>query len=183
MQQRQRWCNCLWRRLLPQEQAFVYAWFGEPLGQWLASRVRLSQRRVGDTQRALCLNGGWMSFPKSAYEGQSVRNALRLQHPRVAGIFAHELLHELQRRQGMPVTRQAFYLQCQWLLQGKNPYCYSCPSSHRELLKQFWHANVEQQGQMWQDCVEAVVAGRPLPSHVWLPVAVRAGRLRRRQFD
>lgn len=121
-----------------------------------------------------------MSLPKSAFEGQSMRNALRLHHPGVAGLFAHELLHALQRQQGMPVTRQAFWLQCQWLLQRKNPYFYSCSGRPRALLRQFWHAHVEQQGQMWQDCVEAVVAGHPLPSHAWLPVAVRAGRLRRR---
>lgn len=181
MRATKRWPPRLWRRLLPQERAFVCRWFGQSQGLWLAARVRLGQRRLGDTRRALCLNGGWMSFPKAAFEGQSMRGALLLDHPSVAGLFAHELLHELQRQQGLPVTFQAFWLQYQWLVQGKNPYSYSCPCSSRALLRQFWLANVEQQGQMWQDCVQSAVAGQALTSHAWLPLAVRAGRLRRRK--
>jgi hypothetical protein len=122
-----------------------------------------------------------MSFPKAAFEGQSMHHALRLEHPSVAGIFAHELLHELQRRQGEPVTAEAFWLQCQWLVQRKNPYFYSCQRSASGLLRQFWLVNVEQQGQMWEDYVQSAVAGQALASHAWLPVAVRAGRLRRRK--
>lgn len=174
-----RWSPHLWRRLLTPEHAFVCAWFGQEQGSWLAARVRLGQRRLGDTRRALCLNGGWMSLPASCFHGQSMRHALRLEQPSVAGLFAHELLHEVQRHQGIAVTRQALWLHCQWLLQGKDPYCYSCLRSPRAVLRQFWLANVEQQGQMWQDCVQAVVAGQALASHALLPLAVREGRLRR----
>lgn len=155
------------------------AWFGDAQGDWLATRVRLGQRRLGDTRRALCLNGGWMSLPKAAFQGQSMCYALRLDQPAVAGLFAHELLHELQRQQGVAVTRQALLLQCQWLLQRKDPYFYSCQRSPRKVLEQFWLANVEQQGQMWQACVQALVAGQALDSHALLPLAVRRGQLTR----
>lgn len=177
--QKKRWLPILWRRLLPQERAFVHAWFGEAQGRWLVARVHLGQRRLGDVDRALCLNGGWMSLPKAAFEGQSMCHALRLDQPDVAGLFAHELLHELQRQQGVAVTWQALLLQCQWLVQRKNPYFYRDSQSPREVLKQFWLGNVEQQGQMWQDCVQAVVAGQALASHALLPLAVGRGKLTR----
>ena len=175
-----RWMPPLWRGLLAQEQAFVRAFFGAEQGQWLISRVRLGQRRIGDTRRALCLNGGWVSLPKAMFIDQRFEQAVRLNHPVVAGVFAHELLHVLQRRQGLPVTRQALVLQCQWLLQRKDPYCYVCTASPKALLRKFWQANVEQQGQMWQDWVQAQVAGQPLTSHDLLALAVRQGRLQRR---
>ena len=169
-----------WRRLLPQEQAFVHAWFGAEQAQWLVEHVHLGQRRLGDTRRALCWNGGWMSFPKAMFAGSDPAHPLRLEHPLVAGVFAHELLHEVQRHQGLPVTRQALVLQCQWLLFRRDPYGYSSCRNAGALLRQFWLANVEQQGQMWQDCVQAQVAGQPLPSHALLVQAVQQGRLRRR---
>lgn len=173
----------LWRGLLAQEQAFVEAFFGTEQGLWLTSHVRLGQRRFGDTRRALCLNGGWVSLPKAMFTDHRLEQPLRLNHPGVAGVFAHELLHVLQRRQGLPVTRQAFVLQCHWLLQRKDPYCYAYSASPKALLRQFWQANVEQQGQMWQDCVQAQVAGQPLTSHVLLALAVRQGQLQKRRFS
>ena len=178
------WWECWnarwWRPLLPSEQAFVQAWFGAEQGQWLVQRIRLGQRRMGDTRRALCCNGGWMSFPQAMYMAGDNAQPLRLEHPLVAGVFAHELLHELQRRKGLPVTRQALVLQCQWLLLRRDPYRYSNCRNAGALLRQFWRANVEQQGQMWQDCVQAHVAGHPLPSHALLGAAVQQGRLRHR---
>lgn len=121
-----------------------------------------------------------MSFSNADYAGQSMRNPLRLYQPNVAGLFVHELLYELQYRHGRSVRRQGFYLQCQWLFQWINFYFYSCTGRPRELLTLFGHASVEPQGQMWQDCVAAMVAGHPLPFHAWLLAAVRAERLRRR---
>lgn len=176
----QRMSSRYWRRLLPQEHIFVRTIFGDGMGAWLAGHVRLGQRRLGDTRRALSLNGGWLSFPAAMFEAGGMRQSLRLSDPVVAGIVAHELLHVLQRRQKQPVTRQALLLQCQWLLQGRDPYSYSNCSSAAGQLRQFWRASVEQQGQMWQDCVQAQVAGQPLASHALLAVAVRAGRLRQR---
>lgn len=173
-----RWAPPWWRALLPKEQAFVHAFFGEVQGAWLCTHVRLGQRRLGDTRRALCLHGGWLSLPKALFESRCWQQPLHLAHPAVAGIFAHELLHALQRQQGMAVTRQALWLQLRWCFGGQDPYAYGCPGSARALLRQFWHANVEQQGQMWQDCVQAQVAGVPLASHALLALAVRRAKLR-----
>lgn len=170
----------LWRRLLPAEQDWVRQFFGEVQGAWLIARVRLGQRRLGDTRRALSMCGAWVSLPQAMYGHAALGQPLRLQHPVVAGVLAHELLHVLQRKQGMAVTRQAFVLQCRYLWWREDPYSYSGYRSAVALLRQFWLANVEQQGQMWQDCVQALVAGQPLASHVLLPLAVQRGRLRRR---
>lgn len=169
-----------WRRLLPQEQIFVRTFFGDAMGAWLIGHVRVGHRRLGDTRRALSFNGGWLSFPAAMFGADGMHQPLRLRDPVVAGVVAHELLHVLQRKHQQPVTRQALLLQCQWLLQRRDPYRYGHCSSAVGQLRQFWRANVEQQGQMWQDCVQAQVAGKALASHALLPVAVRAGRLRQR---
>jgi len=174
-----RWLAPWWRRLLPVEQAFVRSYFGAEVGAALIARVRLGVRRLGDTRRALCLNGGWISLPRPCFTHSALCQPLRLSHPVVAGVLAHELLHEWQRMQGMAVTRESTALQCRWLLLRKNPYLYSYQGNSRALLRQFWLANVEQQAQMWQDYVQAHVAGRPLPSHALIPLAVQSARLRR----
>lgn len=155
----------LWRRLLPAEQAFVRQHFGAEQGDWLAQQVRLGLRRVGDTRRALCLNGGWLSFPRACYDQHALKQPLRLAHPQVAG---------------MPVTRQALALHARHLLGGCDPYLYSACSAPRALLRQFWHAQVEQQAQIWQDHVQALVAGQPDPAFALVARAVQAGRLQRR---
>lgn len=175
---KRRWLTPWWRCLLPVEEVFVRKHFGMQVGNQLIARVRLGVRRLGDTRRALCLNGGRVSLPKQCFLHAAMCQPLHLAHPQVAGVFAHELLHELQRMQGMAVTRQAIALQCSWLFLRRNPYFYSCSGNSRALLRQFLSANVEQQGQMWQDYVQAQVAGRPLPSHTLLPLAVQNARLR-----
>lgn len=167
------------RRLWPAEQAFVREHFGALLGDRLIACVHVGMRRWGDTRRALSVNGGWLSLPRACFVNGKADHMLALQHPQVAGIFAHELLHEVQRIQGLPVTRQALALQCRALLQGCDPYAYACTGSRTALLRQFWQGSVEQQGQMWQDWVQAQVAGQALPSHAALPLAVQRGRLRR----
>lgn len=168
-----------WRRLLPLERDFVRLHFGAEQGDWLAQHIRLGVRRLGDTRRALCLNGGWMSLPRACFVQGDGAQALRLSHPQVAGLLAHELLHQLQRRHGLPVTRQALVLHTRHLIGGVDPYCYSACRNPRALLRQFWHANVEQQAQMWQDHVQSAVAGQPEASLALVAQAVRAGRLRR----
>lgn len=172
-----RWA-CGWRPLMPAERAFVREHFGAQWGSALVGRVHVGVRRWGDTRRALSVNGGWISLPRACFVQSQGHQVLQLQHPQVAGIFAHELLHEVQRMQGLPVTRQALALQCRAALQQCDPYAYDCKGSRTALLRQFWRANVEQQGQMWQDWVQAQVAGQALPSHAALPLAVQRGRLR-----
>lgn len=97
------------------------------------------------------------------------------------GMFAHELLHVLQRELGMAVTRQALLLQGTYFLAGRNPYLYRTSANARQMLRHFWAGNVEQQAQMWQDHVQAQVAGQSLPGHALLAQAVRHGRLRSRR--
>lgn len=164
---------------MPAEQQFITRFFGRAL-EGVTSRIRLAQRRVGDTRRALCLNGGWLSFPVACFEQAQPQQPLRLQHPQVAGLFAHELLHQLQRERGLPVTRQALVLHLQYFLRGCDPYLYSAYSSPRALLRQFWQAQVEQQAQMWQDHVQAQVAGQSDAAWGLVVQAVQHGRLRRR---
>lgn len=167
------------RPLLTVEQQFITRFFGDAL-VGVTPHVRLGLRRLGDTRRALCLNGGWMSFPRDCFEQGRPGMPLRLSHPQVAGLFAHELLHQLQRDCGLAVTRQALVLQARYLLAGEDPYFYSASCNPYMLVRAFWRAQVEQQAQMWQDHVQAEVAGTPVPALALVAQAVRARRLRPR---
>lgn len=170
-----------WRSLAPAETDFVIQHFGERQGRRLVAHARLGKRRLGDTRRALCLNGGRISLPGVCFEAGDATQVLRLHHPQVAGMFAHELLHVLQRELGMAVTRQTLLLQGTYFLAGRNPYLYRTSANARQMLRHFWAGNVEQQAQMWQDHVQAQVAGQSLPGHALLAQAVRHGRLRSRR--
>ena len=141
-----------WSRPLDaQEQAFVRTHFGASLDA-LLPRMRLYLRRLGDTRRALSMNGGRIFMPRAFFMQSDPRQPLRLSHPQIAGIFAHELLHQWQRLQGMPVTRQAAWLQFKALCTRGDPYAYERCDDPRRMLQRFVHAQVEQQGQMW-DCL------------------------------
>lgn len=172
------WSWLGWRGLYPSERAFVQQWFGAQQAAWLVEHVRIGRRRWGDTRRALSLNGGWLSFPRVCFEASDARQPLRLQHPAVAGIVAHELLHALQRCKGLPVTRQAAWLQCKAWLKRQDPYAYQASNQSVRCLRTFWAANVEQQGQMLQDLVQAHTVGQPIAHGSAMLAAVRAGRLR-----
>ena len=149
-----------WSRPLDaQEQAFVRTHFGASLDA-LLPRLRLYQRRLGDTRRALSMNGGRIFMPRAFFTQSDPRQPLRLSHPQIAGIFAHELLHQWQRLQGMPVTRQAAWLQFKALCTRGDPYAYERCDDPRRMLQRFVQAQVEQQGQMWEDHVRACVAGQ-----------------------
>ena len=88
------------RSLLPLEHEFVLRHFGHSL-QSLQPRIRLYLRRLGDTRRALSMNGGRIYLPRSFFEAGQPERVLKLDHPAVAGVFAHELLHQWQRLQGV----------------------------------------------------------------------------------
>ena len=151
------------RALLAQEQAFVAEHFGSAL-QSLQPQLRLYLRRVGDCRRALSLNGGRISLPRAFFQQHDPQQPLQLDHPQVAGIFAHELLHQWQRLQGRAVTREALWLQTKALCLRASPYDYVACASSTTMLQRFRAASVEQQGQMWEDHVRACVAGQPLKS-------------------
>lgn len=152
-----RWC----RPLLDGESAFVQTHFGTSL-QGLDGRLRLHLRRLGDTRRALSLPGGHVFMPRACFEGAQLQGPLRLHHPVVAGLFAHELLHQWQRLQGRAVTREAAWLQVKAVCLRRDPYAYTPCGDAAAMLQAFQTAQVEQQGQMWEDHVRACVAGEPL---------------------
>lgn len=168
--------DLFWRRpLLPPELAFVQQHFGAALDARLP-RLRLYLRRVGDTRRALSLNGGRISLPRLFFEAGDPRQPLRLAHPQIAGVFAHELLHEWQRGQGRPVTRQALWLQLRMLLGRYDPYAYERCSDPVAMHACFAAAQVEQQGQIWEDHVRGCVAGRPAAEFALIAAEVRSRR-------
>ena len=151
-----------WSRfLLPPEVVFVRRFFGAALDSVLPKQ-RLYLRRLGDTRRALSMNGGRLYLPRAFFEGGNPRKPLRLSHPMIAGIVAHELLHQWQRLQGRAVTREALLLQTKALCLRHDPYVYQRCDDAAAMLQTFIGASVEQQGQIWEDHVSAVVSGRPL---------------------
>lgn len=161
------------RPLLPPERAFVRQHFGAALDAQLAA-LRLYLRRVGDTRRALSLNGGRISMPRICFEAGDPHRPLRVLHPQIAGVFAHELLHAWQRAQGRPVTRQALWLQLRFVLGGRDPYAYERCSDAVAMRACFAAAQVEQQGQIWEDHVRACVAGQPAAEFALIAAQVSA---------
>ena len=147
------------RPLFRAERDFVSQYFGHALDACLP-HLRLYLRRVGDTRRALSLPGGRISLPRNCFVHANPQQALHLQHPQVAGLFAHELLHQWQRQQDRAVTVPAAWLQLKALCTGFDPYAYRAQSEAAAMLALFLRANVEQQGQIWQDYVTACVAGQ-----------------------
>ncbi len=149
------------RRLMPVETGFVQRLFGTALDELLPG-MRLHVRRLGDTRRALSLGGGRIYLPRSFFEQADPHRPLRLAHPVVAGVFAHELLHQWQRLQGRAVTWEAFGLHLRAACQRRDPYHYRACADPQQMLQCFLDASVEQQGQIWQDHVQALVQGQPL---------------------
>lgn len=146
------------RSLRPLEHDFVLRHFGHSL-QRLQPHMRLHLRRLGDTRRALSMYGGYIYLPRSFFEAGQPERVLRLDHPAVAGIFAHELVHQWQRLQGVAVTRKALLLHAKALCLRHDPYTYCASDDGVAMLAIFRAASVEQQGQIWEDYVRAVVAG------------------------
>ena len=163
------------RLLLPEETAFVRRFFGASLDA-LLPRMRVHVRRMGDTRRALSMNGGRIYLPRSFFEHQNPRQPLRLMHSVVAGIFAHELLHQWQRLQGRAVTREAFWLHLKAACLRCNPYHYEACAQPEAMLQRFMAAGVEQQGQIWEDHVRAAVQGQPLACMVQVAEYVKGAK-------
>jgi hypothetical protein len=164
-----------WNRpLLAPEKDFVRTHFGASLDA-LLPRMRLHVRRLGDTRRALSLNGGRIFLPRAFFLGGDPHQALRLDHARIAGIFAHELLHQWQRLQGMPVTRQAAWLHLRALCTRVDPYAYERSDDAHAMLHCFASAHVERQGQIWEDHVHDCVAGHAGAAGALIADLVRSG--------
>lgn len=160
------------RALVAQERIFVREHFGASLDA-LLPRLRLHPRRLGDTRRALSLGGGRIFLPRGFFLHSDPRQPVRLDHPPIAGIFAHELLHQWQRLQGLPVTRQAAWLQLKAWCTRSDPYAYERCDDAGRMLQRFADAHVEQQGQIWEDHVRACVAGQPAGAGALIAAHVR----------
>lgn len=84
-----------------------------------------------------------------------------LEDPRAASILAHEAVHVWQRQHGRAVSRQGAVLQTLYTLRLHNPYLYDRSVTDPDgLLSLFLSANIEQQGQIFQDYVHAELTGR-----------------------
>ena len=163
------------RPLFAAEHDFVQLYFGQSLGS-LTPRLRLYVRRIGDRRRALSMNGGRIFLPASFFGNGDPRQPLRLTQPVVAGIFAHELLHQWQRFQGRAVTREALWLQLKASCLRRNPYSYLRCTTPEAMLSRFLQASVEQQGQIWEDHVHAAVLGESLPCMELVAAYVRGSQ-------
>ena len=121
------------------------------------------------------MNGGRIFMPRAFFVHGDPAQSLRLSHPYVAGVFAHELLHQWQRLQGQKVTRQAAWLQFKAMCTRRDPYAYDGCDDAARMLERFLSAQVEQQGQMWQDYVMGCIAGQADPAFEQVALRV-AGR-------
>lgn len=146
------------RPLLADEQAFLRQYFGDALDAAMGG-FRIATRRFGDRNRALSLNGGFMSFPRDYFLDSDPARPLDCRHPSIGSIFAHEALHQLQRRNGVWVTLNAAVLQLLYSTKLYDPYAYRPMSDPAAMLALFRRANCERQGQMFQDYVRKAIAG------------------------
>ena len=60
------------------------------------------------------------------------------------------------------MTSEALGLHLRAACLRRNPYHYQVCADPQQMLQCFLDANVEQQGQIWQDHVQALVQGQPL---------------------
>lgn len=137
------------------ESSFIKTHFGECIDP---TNLDIDIRRIGDTSRALSLDGGFMSFPPSYFPDGNADKELKLSDPNVASVLGHETLHQLQRANGINVTVDALALQVGAFFGGK-PYDYSPSPDPNKMLNTFLSGNVEQQGQMFQDYLSGFLRG------------------------
>ena len=77
--------------------------------------------------------------------------------------LALKWVHQWQRLQGRAVTWEALGLHLRAACLRRDPYHYQAFADPQQMLQCFLDASVEQQGQIWQDHVQALVQGQPLP--------------------
>lgn len=146
------------RPLSENEKRFLRDHFGSCLDS-IISKFDVKVRRFGDTKRALSLDNGFISFPRSYFQDQDPAKELLLSSPRIASVMGHESLHQLQRLNGINVTGQATLLQLKDSLGISDPYSYSQSDDPQTMLSTFLNGNVEQQGQMFEDYLLARLSG------------------------
>jgi len=154
------------RSLTSRECAFLAGYFGDSL---LLDRISLSVARGVRS---------WSPYGSHIRISHTLLGPTRevaLDQPRAASIFAHEALHVWQRQHGRAVSRQGAILQTLHTLKLHNPYAYdrSIVDPDR-LLTLFSSANIEQQGQIFQDYVHAERTGQPVSRFLAVACFVRA---------
>ena len=146
------------RPLTESERAFLKQHFGACLDS-LLDQFDINIRSIGNTDRAISMNGGFMSFPSNYFIDGNLDKGLNLDSSGVASVFGHESLHQLQRNNGVNVTMQALFLQILYSLGISDPYSYSPSTDPAVMLGTFKNGNVEQQGQMFQDYLFSLLSG------------------------
>jgi RHS repeat-associated protein len=155
----------------PEEEQFIQRFFGNCISP---KTLDIKMRRFGNTSRALSLGGGFMSFPKTDFVDGSADKRLKVDIPYNASIFGHELLHQLQRSAGVNVTGRGLGLQLQYSLHISDPYRYDASITDPDaMLKQFKEANVESQGQIFQDYLYRLLTGQDASAYAKIAELVR----------
>lgn len=132
------------------EAAFLANYFGKCIAPGL---LDIEGREYGDTDRAFSPPGGGIHLPSRDFVGGDSSNEIDLGSPGAAGEFAHEVLHQLQRQNGVSVTTRAVFSQTLHGLFGGSSYAYTYSNDPQAMLNTFNKAGVESQGQMFQDFV------------------------------
>ena len=142
------------RRVTSGERAFLRQYFGEALAIdriWIGSSLGT---------RSWSPIGGRISLTRNMFCDRTPRAEVWLEQPAVAGVFAHEALHVWQRQRGRRVTWEGAGLQAAYALGVFDPYAYDARDADpATLLTRFVLGNIEQQGRMFQDYVEADLLG------------------------
>ena len=132
------------------ESGLIRQYFGNCIDP---STFDINVRQWGDTSRAFSGDGGFLSFPRSYFPNGDPDKELRLADPAVASVVAHEVLHQLQRANGIDVTSQGLALLFREKIFGADNYAYARSPDPAQILDTFVNGSIEQQGKIFQDYV------------------------------
>jgi hypothetical protein len=159
------------RRVTDGERAFLRHYFGDALAVeriWIGSSLGV---------RSWSPVGGRISLTRDLFRDRHPGAEVRLDRPAVAAVFAHEALHVWQRQRGRRVTWEGAGLQTAYALGLFDPYAYDARDADAAtLLTRFVLGNIEQQGRMFQDYVEADRSGHDTARFAWVAAWVRHDR-------
>lgn len=138
------------RPLTQNEVDFIREYFGSCLDSKLRG-FNIFVLHDGD-DGAISLPFGEIGMPRGSFFLREEENELRLDDPGVAAVFGHEVLHQLQRKNGVLVTAHAGLQQITSLITLGlfNPYGYSESRDPDVMLAKFKNAGPEVQGAMFQ---------------------------------
>ncbi|MBM4258383.1 MAG: hypothetical protein FJ147_21105 [Deltaproteobacteria bacterium] len=145
------------RRLVQAEIDFLARYFGESLD---TDTIRVAATRG---RRAYSIRGSHIRLPRPCFADRDTIAAVDLMNPWAAATLAHEATHVWQRQRGVWVTLKGAWLQlgdqC-----GRDPYAYNREESNpTRMFLQFFHGNIERQGQIVEDLVFADQTGQEAP--------------------